>query len=176
MAVQAFVDDSGGKGQSRHFVLASLVSDAERWSTFAREWRQCLDKAPRIPIFKMREAASCTGAFRRFSEAQRDARLRTLAQLINRYVEFAIWTAIDLEAHARTWAKLPKPQSEVYFWPFHTLIVGICFDLWEECKWRERFEIILDEQLIFGARSQMVSACSGDYADQAPRRVHDTPC
>lgn len=154
MAVQVFVDDSGGKGQSKHFVLVGLVSDSERWSQFSREWRRCLDQPPRIEVFKMREAASCTGAFHRFTEEQRDGRLRELAQIINRYAEFAIWTVIDLEAHAQTWAKLPKPESEVYFWPFHILILGSCFDLWEECKWRERFEIIFDEQLIFGERAR----------------------
>lgn len=154
MTAQAFVDDSGGKGQSRNFVLAGLVSDSERWAAFSREWQSCLDQYPRIAVFKMREAASRTGAFRRFTEEQRDSRLRSLAQVINRYAEFAIWTAIDLEAHAQTWAKLEKPKSEVYFWPFHTLILGTCFDLWEECKWREPFEIIFDEQLIFGERAR----------------------
>lgn len=154
MAAQAFVDDSGGKGQSRHFVLAGLVSESERWLEFSREWRECLDQVPRVEVFKMREAASCTGAFHRFTEEQRDSRLRALAQIINRHVEFAIWTMIDLEAHAKTWAKLTKPKSEVYFWPFHTLILGICFDLWEECKWREPFEIIFDEQLVFGERAR----------------------
>jgi hypothetical protein len=154
MPVQAFVDDSGGKGQSKHFVLVGLVSDSERWAHFSQEWRDCLDQPPRVAIFKMREAASCTGAFHRFTEEQRNARLRELAQIINRYAEFAIWTVIDLEAHAQTWAKLSKPHSEVYFWPFHTLILGACFDLWEECDWRDRFEIIFDEQLVFGERAR----------------------
>jgi len=154
MPVQAFVDDSGGKGQSKHFVLVGLVSNSERWARFSQEWRHCLDQPPRIAVFKMREAASCTGAFHRFTEEQRDARLRALAQIINRYAEFVIWTMIDLEAHAQTWAKLTKPKSEVYFWPFQTLILGTCFDLWEECHWRERFEIIFDEQLIFGERAR----------------------
>lgn len=154
MPVQAFVDDSGGKGQSKHFVLAGLISDSDRWALFSQEWRACLDQPPSIRIFKMREAASRTGAFHGFTEEERDSRLRTLAQIINRHVEFAIWTIIDLEAHAQTWAQLPKPQSEAYFWSYHTLIMGICFDLWEECRWRERFEVIFDEQLIFGERAR----------------------
>lgn len=154
MPIQAFVDDSGGKGQTKNFVLAGLVSDSERWAEFSREWRFCLDQTPRIEVFKMKDAASCTGAFYRFTDEQRDSRLRALAQIINRYVEFAIWTMIDLEAHAQTWASLTKPRSEVYFWPFHTLILGTCFDLWEECNWREPFEIIFDEQLIFGERAR----------------------
>lgn len=154
MPVQAYVDDSGGKGQSRHFVLAGLVSDSDRWALFSAEWQACLSQSPAIGVFKMREAVSCTGAFHRFTAEERDNRLRSLAQIINRHVAFAIWTMIDLDAHAQTWAKLPKPKSEVYFWPFHTMILGICFELWEECSWRERFELIFDEQLIFGERAR----------------------
>lgn len=154
MVAQVFVDDSGGNGHSRHFVLAGLASDSERWARFSTEWRACLDKPPQIKLFKMREAASLSGEFKVFSEQQRDERLRDLAKIINRYAEFALWTVIDLDAHAKAWAMLPKPQSEVYFWPFHTLVMGSCFDLWEECKWREPFEIVFDEQLIFGERAR----------------------
>lgn len=154
MTVQAFVDDSGTKGQTKNFVLAGLVSDSERWEKFSQEWRSCLNQHPRIKLFKMKDAASCTGAFHRFTEVQRDSRLRALAQIINRHVEFAIWSVIDLDAHVQTWAKLGKPNSEVYFWPFHTVILGICFDLWEECNWRKPFEIIFDEQKIFGERAR----------------------
>lgn len=154
MTAQIFVDDSGGKGHSRHFVLVGLASTRHRWARFSLEWRACLDTTPSIRVFKMRDAASLSGEFRHFTEQQRDDRLRQLAQVINRHAEFAIWTVIDLQAHEQTWAKLPKPQSEVYFWPFHTLIMGSCFDLWEECGWRERFEIVFDEQLIFGERAR----------------------
>lgn len=154
MPAQVFVDDSGGKGQSKNFVLAGLASDSYRWNSFSKEWRDCLRQEPRVDVFKMRDAASCTGSFHRFSPTQRDDRVRALARIINRYVEFAIWTMIDLDAHQKSWAKLSKPQSEVYFWPYHTLILGACFDLWEECNWREPFEIVFDEQLIFGERAR----------------------
>ena len=153
MPVQLFVDDSGGKGHSRHFVLAGLVSNSERWQTFCNEWNACLAESPPISLFKMREAATLTGAFRRFSEEARDDRLRKLARVIDDHVEFAIWTAIDLEAHADTWSKLGKPSSEPYFWCLHTLVLGVCFDLWETCNWREKFEAHFDEQLIFGDRA-----------------------
>lgn len=154
MPVQAFVDDSGGKGHSRHFVLVGLVSDSERWAKFSDEWLACLQQSPSVRIFKMRDAASCTGDFHRFTDSERNDRLRRLARIINRHVEFVIDTVIDLDAHSQTWARLPKPRSDVYFWPFHTLILGTCFELWEECHWRERFEIIFDEQLIFGERAR----------------------
>jgi hypothetical protein len=154
MPAQLFVDDSGGKGHSKHFVLAGLVSDSGRWRGFCSEWRECLTEQPEIPLFKMREAATLTGAFHKFTKQQRDDRLRKLAAIINHHVEFAIWTAIDLDAHANTWSKLGKPSSEPYFWCLHALVLGTCFDLWEECGWRERFEAYFDEQLIFGERAR----------------------
>ena len=154
MPAQLFVDDSGGKGHSKNFVLAGLVSDSARWYEFCQEWRECLAEEPSIPIFKMREAATLTGAFGRFSPQARDLRIKKLAQIINRHVEFAIWTVIDLDSHEKTWSKLPKPNSEPYFWSLHTIVLGTCFDLWETCNWREKFEANFDEQLIFGERAR----------------------
>lgn len=154
MPAQLFVDDSGGKGHSRHFVLAGLVSDSERWARFCTDWCDCLAEHPSIPLFKMREAATLSGAFGRFTHLQRDERLRRLANIINNHVEFAIWTVIDLDAHAQTLSNFAKPSSEPYFWCLHTLVLGTCFDLWETCNWREPFEANFDEQLIFGDRAK----------------------
>lgn len=154
MPVQAFVDDSGGKGQSRHFVMAALIAHSEDWARFSDEWRTCLDAEPRLRTFKMREAASCKGQFNGWSEAQRDAKLLLLARIINRYARIATYSAIDLEAHAEMWVPVQrKPHSEPYFWPFHNTIMAACFELWDR-GWRERFEIIFDEQVIFGPRAK----------------------
>lgn len=57
-----------------------------------------------------------------------------------------------MEAHAQAWANKPKPQNEIYFWPFHTVIMGVCLDLWDH-GWRRPFEAIFDEQVIFGPRA-----------------------
>ena len=56
MPVQAFVDDSGGKGHGTHFVLAGLIADAENWAQFSDAWHLCLGQDPAIAYFKMREA------------------------------------------------------------------------------------------------------------------------
>jgi Protein of unknown function (DUF3800) len=156
MPVQAFVDDSGGKGQapSRHFVMAGLIAHSEDWASFSDEWKACLDTPPRVRIFKMREAASCGGQFFGWSESERDAKVLALARIINRYARIATYSAIDLEAHAELWVpRQRKPHSEPYFWPFHNTIMASCFELWDR-GWRERFEIIFDEQVIFGPRAK----------------------
>jgi hypothetical protein len=61
---------------------------------------------------------------------------------------------IDLDAHAQTWARLPKPKNDPYFWPFQCTIMATCFALWD-AGWRERFEIIFDEQVIYGPRAKL---------------------
>lgn len=153
MPIQVFVDDSGGHGQGRHFVLVGLVAESDAWARFSEEWRACLDTPPKISLLKMRDAAGLRGEFNRWSAQDRDDKLRALARVINRHVKFVIWTVIDLDAHAKTWANNPKPHGEVYFWPFHTITMGVCFDLWDH-GWRERFEVIFDEQVIFGPRAK----------------------
>lgn len=154
MPVQAFVDDSGGKGHTRHFALCGLIGHSEHWAEFSDEWRACLDTSPRIKTFKMREAARRTGQFREFSVAERDQRLRSLAQIINLRPKITTYSVIDLEAHAATFAKRGKPQRDPYFWPYQNTIMAVCHTLWD-AGWRERFEIIFDEHVIFGPRVRL---------------------
>lgn len=152
--IQAFVDDSGNKGSTRHFVLAGLISHSDDWAAFSNEWAACLATKPSINVFKMGQAASRSGEFYRWTEEMRDAKLLALAKIINRHVKIVTWSVIDLEAHADTWAeRLAKPHSETYFWPYHCTIMAACFALWDS-GWRERFEIIFDEQVVFGPRAR----------------------
>src|SRR5262245_15297177 len=81
MPIQAFVDDSGGKGHSRHFVMAGLVGHSEGWAVFADEWRRCLQESPAIATFKMQQAAALKGQFFGFSKEERDEKLRKLARI-----------------------------------------------------------------------------------------------
>jgi Protein of unknown function (DUF3800) len=155
MVAQAYVDESGGKGSTRHFVLAGLVGSSEAWAEFSDEWAACLKQHPAIPAFKMKHAAGRpSGHFRGMSEQERDDKLRSLARVINRYPKLATFSVIDLEAHAKTWAKMPKPHSDIYFWPFQNTIMAVCHELWDK-GWRERFEIIYDEEVIFGPRAKL---------------------
>jgi len=152
--IQVYVDDSGNRGSTRHFVLAGIVGHSEDWEIFSQEWAECLAAKPSIKVFKMGQAASRSGEFYRWTEDMRDAKLKALAQIINRHVKMVTWSVIDLEAHELTWAKrLPKPHSETYFWPYHCTIMAVCFALWD-AGWRERFEIIFDDQVVFGPRAR----------------------
>lgn len=155
MPVQAFVDDSGGRGHSRYFVLAGLVGEAESWAEFSDEWDACLKERPSIRRFKMKDAAGCSGEFHSFLPSQRDDKLRQLCRIINGRPRLLIYTVIDLDAHGETWAKTRFPESkDPYFWPYQNTIVNAALSLWD-LGVRSRFEIIFDEQLIFGPRAKM---------------------
>jgi hypothetical protein len=155
MPIQAFVDDSGGRGHSRYFVLAGLISDAERWAEFSNEWDACLKEKPSIRRFKMKDAAGCSGEFRFFKPSERDDKLRQFCRIINRHPKLLTYSIIDLNTPEETWAKSQFVESrDPYFWPFQATIMNASFSLWDLGP-RERFEIIFDEQLIFGPRAKM---------------------
>jgi Protein of unknown function (DUF3800) len=154
MTYQLFADESGNKGHSRHFVMAGLIAHSDAWKQFSNEWAECLKNAPTIKIFKMKEAASCSGQFYGFTEKDRDAKLKLLVGIINKYVSVCTFTVIDLEAHAETWAKTnQKPLNDPYFWPFQNTIMAACFSLWDAGV-RNKFEAIFDEQYVSGLRAK----------------------
>jgi len=154
MPFQAYVDDSGGPGHSKHFVLAGLVGHSEDWAAFSDEWRACLAEKPSIKVFKMSHAARRSGEFYRWTFQMRDEKLRNLARIVNRHAQLATYSIIDLEAHADVWAKrLGKPMNEPYFHPFYCTIMAVCFCLWDNGH-RERFEIVFDDQVVFGLRAK----------------------
>lgn len=151
MPVQVFVDESES---DRHFVMCGVVSDSPRWAGFSEEWQRCLRTSPSIRRFKMSEAAGLSGEFYGWDPRERDAKLLQLARIINKYVEFVIYCGINVDAHKKTWrSTLSKPLNERYFWPFHITIMGVTFDL-ADLGWRERFEIVFDEHVIFGPRAK----------------------
>ena len=171
MPIQAFVDDSGGKGQGTHFVLAGLISPSEKWFTFANEWRECMAGSPRIRYFKMTEAKGINGEFHGFTVVQRDDKLAMLADVINRNVESSIFFGLVLKAHDAIIGDLPKPLNEVYFWPFLSIIMGVAFDLADDGH-KEKFEIVFDEQYIFGLRARDWYPISRDFIARSEPATH----
>jgi hypothetical protein len=150
----AYVDDSGGPGHSKHFVLAGLIGHSTDWASFSNEWCRCLAEKPSIRRLKMSAAAGRSGEFYRWPPALRDAKLKALAAIINRYSQVLTYSVIDLAAHAEVWGvHLPKPMCEPYFHPFHNTIMATCFTLWDAGV-REPFEIVFDEQVVFGLRAR----------------------
>lgn len=154
MHIQVFADESGGKGHSENFTLVGLMADAEDWFQFSIEWEQCLREAPAVRgAFKMSHAARLKGAFNRWSQDQRDEKLRSLARIINRHVGCVLYCNMHLPAHAAIWEPMGIPNSDVWVGAFNSFVLGTCFELWD-AGLRAPYEIIFDENVIFGPRAK----------------------
>jgi hypothetical protein len=86
LMLQGFFDDSGSDRESPVFVLAGFVCSTECWKHFSVDWQEILDHDPPLDYFKMSEAQSFKGQFKRgWNPRLRDQRIFELADLINAY-------------------------------------------------------------------------------------------
>ena len=152
MTIQAFIDESGGKGHSRVFTMAGWLSPRERWLDFSNEWSACLSRHPQLDYFKMGEAAAGSGQFRNMPPSLRDSKLRELASIIRKHALLAFHCTIDLEGFADTISNLGKPFRDPYFWPFHITIMALCFECIDR-GYSSPIEVVFDEHSIFGPRA-----------------------
>ena len=151
--IQAYVDDSGKKGQSPAFIFLALIAEAELMAHIADAWQRVLDDSPRLKYFKMDEAASCDGQFYGFLETERDEKLRRFCNILatDSLTEFSF--SMPFSVFDKTLGSAPRPLSEPYFFPFQCTILGIACDLHERGQ-KEPFEIFFDEDVIFGPRAR----------------------
>lgn len=84
----AFVDDSGGGGDSPYLVLAGYTASNASWAAFVPRWQRTLDLAPKLTYFKMAEAENLKGQFAGWNVSERDARLRLFTDVI---LECDLW-------------------------------------------------------------------------------------
>lgn|SRR5215213_279019 len=154
LPIQAWIDDSGGKGQSPVFVFAGWIGKAEDWANFSDDWVQCLSSRPKIKYLKMREAASRTGQFEGMLSEFRNKKLRDLAKVITKYEFSAYWYISDMEAFSDILAKFYRPpHSNYYFWAYMQTMMGIAYGVSSEGH-DEKIEIIFDEQEVFSPEAK----------------------
>jgi len=163
--MQAYVDESGGKGEGNWLTLVGLVAKAEDWEAFSDRWRALLKIPPAVGAWHMKDAAHFEGEFRGWSSAMRDERLCFLANIVNDYRITALHCSADLSAYAEFMAPLSKTRPprkskaarvgkvirEPYWLCFHSMIMAVCYELVDQ-EVKERFEIIFDENSILGPR------------------------
>jgi hypothetical protein len=165
MPMQAYVDESGDKGQGDWLTLVGLIASAEEWAKFSDDWRAVLNQPPAVSAWHMREAVNLKEEFRRWSAEERDARLRQLSDVVNKYQITALHASVDIPAYMEFMAPLidvpfsvrRKKSSakrvihEPYWIGFNAIIMAVCYELIDQGA-TERFEIIFDEKKIFGPR------------------------
>jgi len=152
--IQAYVDESGGKGQGAVFVFSAMIGASVLWSKFSDKWNAILDESPSIGYFKMNEAAKLNGEFKRFSPFQRDEKVKKLCRLIGNGALIELHSMVKLDDFNATFGKTaPKPLTDPYFFPFHVIIMAIAYQLLDVGH-KEPFEIFFDEHVIFGPRAK----------------------
>ncbi len=78
-----YFDDSGSDAGSQWYVLAGFIAPIEEWKSFSAKWRATLDKETSLRYFKMSEAMSLEGLFKRgWTIPLRDQRIFELAEII----------------------------------------------------------------------------------------------
>ncbi len=164
MAIQAFVDESGGIGQGTVFVFSAMIASSENWVIFSDAWQSCLDESPSIQYFKMYEAAKRKGEFYGFSETERDNKVRKLCEVIANtgIMEHNCVVKLD-DFNATIGTHSASPMASPYFFPFQAIIMGVGYEILEAGGRGEPFEIVFDEHCIFGPPAKawysVVRAC-----------------
>lgn len=154
VAMQAYIDDGGGKGQGPTFVLSGLLARVEFWIPIVEAWNACLREAPSIRYFKMSEAVAGNGEFRFFSDDDRNEKLRKLCRVVNKTDLTEFTCVVMMKDFCGEW--IPRhgpPMNQPYFMAFQIIntIVGL-----EMLRLKETHppEVFFDEQLIFGPRAK----------------------
>lgn len=153
--LQAFIDDSGNDGKSPVFVLAGFVSTAEKWELFSDEWDATLNPKGgfQMGILKMNEVYRNRVRGRRYyglSDAERDARLKSLIQIVNRHAMHGIVSVIPYGLYNRfirgnfalqSTTTLDRP----YFLSFFGVMTRL-FQIVDKLKLNDKIDFIFDTQ------------------------------
>ena len=142
--MQAWIDESGAKGQGGWLTLAGFIGKAEEWAVFSDLWSAQLAEAPSIQYLSSREAAGLYGEFHRWPAWQRDAKVRRLARMVNDFHLMVIAISVELAAYTEFFHDKAIPQiarkgpeakrirtfnQEPYFFCFHNMCTAVCLEL-----------------------------------------------
>ncbi len=97
--LQAFADDSANHFGDRRLFMAGYLDVATNWALFSGAWHQVLRASPAIDHLKMAEAYSLTGQFCRFTETERNKKLRDLAGVVQKFSPTSFDCSISQEQY-----------------------------------------------------------------------------
>lgn len=155
LSLQVYVDESGGKNQSRSFIMSGVMASVEVWDSFSDEWDRVLRQSPRLEYFKMREAVRRNEQFNGWSQPSVDERLKQLADVALKHNIVHFVEASDLRAFTQFSLKemLPRPANNPYFFGFHRMISMVASHLVSKGQ-TEEFEIFFDVNETFGHKAK----------------------
>jgi hypothetical protein len=176
MMMQAFSDDSSGGDGDKTLLLAGCVQKYTVWADFSIEWEAALATAPRIEYFKMREARSRINQFDGWTIAERDAKVKKLAELVARYKPIIISAWVSRTAFNQIVEPVaPYLLRHPYLPVFYALII-------KRAEWQHGngetlpTDFIFDEQGIVGAETVVwYSYMKGQQAPHIAALMGSTP-
>lgn len=138
LSVRAFIDESDTREPKMKdiFSMGGWVADVETWERFSDDWQSVLKINPSIEYFKHNEAKSTSGQFEGWSKLAVNAKLCSLARVVDRHIDpikhhYGVLTGIKPEglrilfqkstATARQVRSILKLASE-YDFCFHAII------------------------------------------------------
>lgn len=146
MILQAYIDESGSRNQDKCLVLAGFIAPAEEWAAFSDEWQACLDAAPTLRYFKMREAANNpSGAFKNWKRDAVRAKVEKLVQIIKQHAKVAIHCSMPIrEFDEIIGSEMGGLLTGPYLHTFNGVLAGIGWEAVGQSA--ERVDLIFDEQ------------------------------
>jgi hypothetical protein len=174
MSSKAYIDEAGVKNTDEIFVFAGFIDTAENWIGFDNDWRACLKERPSIKYFKMDEASGLSGQFTNWKFEARDAKLRSLFEVIRQHgkrsdiCRATYFTTPFSVFHKKVTDDLPastKRYSAAYLFGLILLMNAIEADL-KERSLNDHLEIIFDEHEIFGKRAQVLYPMLAEFAEK----------
>lgn len=161
--MQAWIDDSGAKGQRGYITLGGLLGEAREWAAFSEKWADELRSSPSIRFLSTSDAANFNDDFHKWPLWQRDAKVRRLTQIVNDFHFTLVYCSIDLDAFeelvprvdvhrkGKALKRVNTLTRQPYFHCFHTVCSAVCYELLKRGE-TQRFEIFFDEQDVLAPR------------------------
>jgi uncharacterized protein DUF3800 len=158
MPLQAWIDDSGDKGQPGYLTLAGVIGEAEEWASFSTEWKRRLDAPPAISYLSTSDARGYRFPFNQLNRAQRDNKISFLTSIVNDFDLRLVACSVDLaafkELHVppppgrtkRERALLTALTTHPYLLACNLIALVVWADIAVIQRKPQRFELILDEK------------------------------
>jgi hypothetical protein len=145
MPLNFYIDDSG-KSDPPVFVLGGLALSSDMIASFEAEWAWVLSSDPAIPYFKMKEAQSRRGPFKRMATADRDRKVLLLAEVLQRHAKTLISVVVQHDDYRRVFEGQMMPAMDRPYEIIFHLIIANAFKLCKAANINDPVEFIFDRQ------------------------------
>jgi hypothetical protein len=146
VSLQGFFDDSGSGIPV--LTLCGYISPYYWWEDFSERWQKLLDEEPRLPYFKMRDAAKLQEHWGKMDVSSRNDRLAKFFALIKEAVHGSVSVVIPIAKYKRiVKGNIRKEWDDPYFWAIFDIVHGVVVNQVQNSQNTEhdRVEFIFDD-------------------------------